>query len=107
MKIPNKISQDVTNLFEIAFVKESCSWMPWVKTVPQYVVPTGCSYTEVIVPNVDSIRIQYLLKNLLQNKKHTLIVGPTGTGKSITIINELKQSFYNDEFMYFGLSFSA
>jgi len=54
-------------LFDLSFVKDSVSWMPWTKTVPQYIVPKDCSYTEVIVPNVDSIRIQYLLKNLLIN----------------------------------------
>jgi type II secretory ATPase GspE/PulE/Tfp pilus assembly ATPase PilB-like protein len=36
-----------------------------------------------------------------------LIVGPTGTGKSITIINELKNTFSNENYMYLGLSFSA
>lgn len=75
--------------------------------MPAYVVPKDSSYSEVIVPNVDNIRIQYLLKNLLENKKHIMIVGPTGTGKSITIVNELRNSFYNDEFMFLGLSFSA
>jgi dynein heavy chain len=29
-------------------------------------VPKDCTYSEVIVPNVDSIRVQYLLQNLLK-----------------------------------------
>jgi dynein heavy chain len=64
--------------------------MQWTKTVKEYVVPKDVTYSEVIVPNVDSIRVQFLLNTLLMNKKHTLIVGHTGTGKSITISNELK-----------------
>lgn len=107
MKVPNKVGNDIPTLFELSFQKDSLAWMPWTKTIPTYVVPKDCSYTEVIVPNVDSIRIQYLLKNLLIYKKHILIVGSTGTGKSITIMNELKSSFYNEEYMYMGLSFSA
>jgi len=77
----------------MSFDASVCSWVPWLKTVPAYEVPIGASYTDVIVPTVDSIRVQYLLKSLLTKNKHTLIVGPTGTGKSITIVNELKASF--------------
>ena len=105
--MPNKITGDFGSLFELSFNKEQCNWLPWTKTVPTYQIPKDVTYSEVIVPNVDSIRVQYLLKNLLINKKHTLIVGSTGTGKSITIVNELKNSFSNDEYMYLGLSFSA
>lgn len=105
--MPNKITGDFGSLFELSFNKEQCNWLPWTKTVPAYQIPKDVTYSEVIVPNVDSIRVQYLLKNLLINKKHTLIVGSTGTGKSITIVNELKNSFSNDEYMYLGLSFSA
>jgi MoxR-like ATPase len=59
------------------------------------------------VPNVDSIRVQFLLNTLLMNKKHTLIVGHTGTGKSITISNELKSNFQGEFYTFLGLSFSA
>ena len=58
--------------------------------MPEYEVPVGCSYAEVVVPTLDSIRINNNLNRLLRYGKHTLIVGPTGTGKSITVLNELK-----------------
>jgi dynein heavy chain len=106
-KIPNKVGGEVATLFELSFQKETLSWLPWTKTVPAYVVPKDASYSEVIVPNVDNIRVQYLLKNMLENKKHIMIVGPTGTGKSIMIQTELRNSFYNEQFMFLGLSFSA
>jgi type IV secretory pathway VirB4 component len=41
------------------------------------------------------------------NRKHTLIVGQTGTGKSLTIGNELKTNFLNERYNFLGLSFSA
>lgn len=34
LKIPNKVGGEVPTLFELAFVKESVSWIPWSKTVP-------------------------------------------------------------------------
>jgi len=89
MKIPNKLGTDFSSVFDMAFNKENVAWMPWTKTVKEYVVPKDVTYSEVIVPNVDSIRVQFLLNTLLMNKKHTLVVGHTGTGKTITIKNEL------------------
>jgi type IV secretory pathway ATPase VirB11/archaellum biosynthesis ATPase len=105
-KIPNKVGE-VDSLFNMAFVKDQAQWKPWTQTVPAYTVPKDASYTEVIVPNVDSIRIQYVLKQLLMQQKHVLIVGSTGTGKSIIILNELKDTFQNDEYAYLSLAFSA
>lgn len=93
MKIPNKMGTDFLSLFDAAFQPETCSWKNWISTVPPYQVPVGASFTEVIVPTIDSIRVAYLLTALLQKSKHTLIVGPTGTGKSITVVNCLKKSF--------------
>jgi len=53
------------------------------------------SFTPLIYPDND------------ETKKHIMIVGPTGTGKSIMIQTELRNSFYNEQFMFLGLSFSA
>lgn len=36
-----------------------------------------------------------------------MICGPTGTGKSISIANELKNSFDNNDYTYINLAFSA
>lgn len=48
-----------------------------------------------------------LLKLLVLNDKHPMICGPTGTGKSISIANELKNSFDNNDYTFINLSFSA
>jgi MoxR-like ATPase len=48
-----------------------------------------------------------LIYTLLMSDKHALICGPTGTGKSISIANELKNSFDNADYTYISLSFSA
>jgi type II secretory ATPase GspE/PulE/Tfp pilus assembly ATPase PilB-like protein len=38
---------------------------------------------------------------------HVLVTGPTGTGKTISVLNELRHSFYNDEWTYMYIAFSA
>jgi len=57
-------------------------------TVPAYAVDNKLSYGEIVVPTFDSIRMKYLKRMLLMNKKHVLSPGPTGTGKTVNI-NEL------------------
>ncbi len=46
------------------------------------------TYGEIVVPTFDSIRMKYLKKMLVMNRKHVLSPGPTGTGKTVNI-NEL------------------
>jgi dynein heavy chain len=60
-------------------------WVKWTNTVDEYFVDNKMSYGEIVVPTFDSIRMQYLSKILLLNKKHVLCPGPTGTGKTINI----------------------
>ena len=60
-----------------------------------------------MVPTLDSIRINNNFNRLLKAGKHTLIVGPTGTGKSISVLQELKNNFANESYNYISLAFSA
>lgn len=70
-------------------------------------VPKDVSYSQLIVPTIDSIRMNKLLNTLITCDKHPMICGPTGTGKSISIANELKNSFDNATYTYISMSFSA
>ena len=51
----------------------------------QYFVDNKMMYSEIVVPTFDSIRMQYLTRILILNKKHVLCPGPTGTGKTVNI----------------------
>jgi dynein heavy chain, axonemal len=95
------------NLFDLYFDKEKMCWINWLKTLPPFVVPRDVSYSQLIVPTIDSIRMNKLLCMLVLNGKYPLFCGPTGTGKSITVANELKKSFDNAEWTYLNMSFSA
>ncbi|MEE6511728.1 hypothetical protein FKM82_018461 [Ascaphus truei] len=47
------------------------------------------SYSDIIVPTLDTVRMSHLLGMLLTNKKPVLCVGPTGTGKTLTVSDKL------------------
>jgi len=65
------------------------------------------TYLQLNIPTIDSIRMNHMCKTLLENSKHCLLVGPTGTGKSVTISQLLKSKFDNDNWAYYMLGFSA
>lgn len=75
-------------VYDFCFDRNNKEWKIWTDTVPVYSVDNKLSYGEIVVPTFDSIRMKYLKKMLVMNKKHVLSPGPTGTGKTVNI-NEL------------------
>ncbi len=53
---------------------------------------------ELIIPTIDSIRNNFLLELYIDQKQNYLLVGPTGTGKTVHVINILNQKYYNETF---------
>jgi dynein heavy chain len=75
-------------VYDYCFDKVEKIWKIWTDTVPNYSVNSSLSFGEIVVPTFDSIRMKYIKKMLIINKKHVLSPGPTGTGKTVNI-NEL------------------
>ena len=75
-------------VYDYMFDKTKKEWVVWTNTVPPYSVDNKLGYGEIVVPTFDSIRMKYLKRILIMNKKHVLSPGPTGTGKTVNI-NEL------------------
>jgi dynein heavy chain len=105
-KVPAKMG-DFKSVFDLWFERDKINWINWIKTLPPYIVPKDCPYSKLIVPTMDSIRVTKLLGTLLNNYKHPMICGPTGTGKSISIQSELRTSYDNEMSTFLALSFSA
>lgn len=82
-------------------------WITWLKTEVPYEIPGPIKYSSVIVPTVDSIRTNNFINRLLSNKSHVLLAGPTGTGKSVGVVNEMAAKFENEHNTYLSLAFSA
>jgi dynein heavy chain, axonemal len=77
---------------------------------PAPVLSNDTKYSDIIVPTIESVRNAHLIEFLLKNDKIVLCIGPTGTGKTLTIIDKLTRSMPKDyipEFIVFSAKTSA
>lgn len=70
------------SLYEYNFDKQSCSWQHWMTGSASVSIPESMSFTDIIVPTIDTVRYSQLLQLLVAHNKHLLFVGPTGRPNS-------------------------
>ncbi|EAS04067.1 axonemal dynein heavy chain (macronuclear) [Tetrahymena thermophila SB210] len=102
IKLPDKVT-----VFDICFDSKKNQWVNWTQTVDKYIVPKEGEFHDIFVPTNDSIRNNFFLHKCIQSNNHLLICGPTGTGKTVNIINELQQHYFNSEYTNLCTSFSG
>lgn len=84
---------------------EAETWWPWLKSEDFQFSP-DVNVSEVMVPTKENGCITYWSNHCVQNNIPLLIIGPTGTGKSSTIVNFLKD-LPKDKFIMNTVNFSA
>ncbi|XP_054472107.1 dynein axonemal heavy chain 1 [Anoplopoma fimbria] len=81
-------------------------WVSWMKYSNSVVITPETNYSDIIVPTADTVRMSYLMDMLLTNKKPVLCIGPTGTGKTLTMSDKLLKNMPAEYITHF-LMFSA
>lgn len=105
--LPSKVNfPDDASVYDVMFDIGKKEWVRWGDTVQEYSADAKNAYSEIVVPTFDSIRMQYVTRILLTNKKHVLCPGPTGTGKTVNI-SMLLAAGLPDEYQYIPITFSA
>lgn len=78
-------------VFDYKFTREGkgiwTTWMADLASVPP--IPKDIPVNQIIVNTTETIKYFYLFKKLITNHKPVLLVGPTGTGKSVYIMEYL------------------
>lgn len=69
--------------------------------------PKESQVQDIIVTTADKIRYSYLQEYCIKERIPTLLVGPTGTGKSVYIQNVLLNVLPREKFMTIEIGFSA
>ena len=82
-------------------------WVNWLDTRPEFEMPKGAEFQDMIIPTKDSICYTYLFDILANNQKMCLHTGVSGTGKTVNIMRYLQQGLNPSKQMPLTLTFSA
>ncbi|CAB3241783.1 unnamed protein product [Arctia plantaginis] len=85
-------------------------WYNWMANMEDYVVDPEWQYADIEVPTLDNVRSAAILGFKIQNWNHVICVGPTGTGKTVTIHSKLAHGLHKKficEFLVFSARTSA
>jgi len=104
LQLPMPIRNDY---YEFCYLPMESKWKLWMDMMPDYHVPDGSEYSTIVVPNVSSTQFSFMLRLLIPLKKHLLFVGPTGTGKSVYIMNTISNVMNQEIYKPLSLGFSA
>lgn len=94
-------------VFGFMFDQKKAKWVDWLSTVDAQVIPFDMEFTNITVQTVDSVRYTFLIDLLVSNHKQLLLVGPTGTGKTLYTKNHLMNGMNKDTWQYLNFTFSA
>ncbi len=98
-------------VFEYSVDPRRKVWAHWEDRVPpQWRPPPRVPLHKVIVPTVDTVRSQFLLSALTLDNKNVLLVGDTGTGKTVFVLDGLFPTLsekYTTCFMNFSVQTSS
>ncbi|KAI4500001.1 hypothetical protein M0802_004871 [Mischocyttarus mexicanus] len=67
-------------------------WIKWSDDMPIIKITTETKYADIEVPTMDNIRHSTLIEYLFTNENNVLCVGPTGSGKTMTISTKLSRN---------------
>ncbi|KAI8904079.1 dynein heavy chain and region D6 of dynein motor-domain-containing protein [Gorgonomyces haynaldii] len=109
LKIEKPLPQE-GSIYEYVFERDSKSggqWRLWTDTIEKFQIPNKAKFSSITVPTIDTVRYNYLLDLYITHNKQVLLVGTTGTGKSVYINNKLLNGLPKDQYTPVFINFSA
>ncbi len=96
------------SLFDLFVDPKTRNWTLWKSVIPSWTYPENdqLDFSTLFVPTLDSERTLYLLKILAEQRKDILLLGGSGTAKTVSVENFLYRQD-PDVMMYKKVNFSS
>ena len=98
------------SVFDYSYDVMDCKWKSWMETVTIKPVDSKKPFAELVVQTKESIAYSWMIEHICTQLKHVLCIGPTGTGKTLTvkmkIMNGMPEN-YSPLFLMFSAQTSA
>jgi dynein heavy chain len=81
-------------VYDFVLNEATGKWEQWLDNAGEnanFHYNSDVTFAELVVPTKDAIRNTYLIDRLVRNNYNVMAVGPTGTGKTLTIEEYLKK----------------
>nr|XP_055065627.1 dynein axonemal heavy chain 11 isoform X2 [Misgurnus anguillicaudatus] len=79
------------SVFDYYLDPHSRRFLPWTDRIPTFEMEPDTPVQAVLVPTVETVRLQYFLGMLLETSQPLMLVGGAGTGKSSVVRNFLER----------------
>ena len=93
-------------LYDYHFETDKNQWIPWRLLVPEYVHDPERPFHEILVPTIDTTRTTWLLTIQAAIKRPVVLVGESGTSKSATIQDFLR-NLDHEKNLLLNINFSS
>ncbi|XP_028292993.1 dynein heavy chain 10, axonemal [Gouania willdenowi] len=87
---PGEIPGYLSTLYEFHFDGQKEKWVPWSSLVSEYVHNPEMKFVDILVPTIETTRTNWILEQMVRIKRPVLLVGESGTSKTATVLNFLK-----------------
>ncbi|XP_036352277.2 dynein axonemal heavy chain 10 [Ochotona princeps] len=87
---PGELPGHLPTLYDFHFDAKRNQWIPWSKLVPEYIHSPERKFIDILVHTVDTTRSTWVLEQMVRTKQPVLLVGESGTSKTATTQNFLK-----------------
>ncbi|XP_033947329.1 dynein axonemal heavy chain 10 [Pseudochaenichthys georgianus] len=87
---PGEIPGYLPTLYDFHFDGTQQKWVTWSSLVPKYIHNPEMKFADILVPTIDTTRASWILEQMVKIKRPVLLVGESGTSKTATIHNFMK-----------------
>ncbi|KAG8459256.1 hypothetical protein KFE25_014101 [Diacronema lutheri] len=108
-KLSAMLPDGEASVYDYAFSKAKGRWTLWTEAITRddMRIADDAEFANIIVPTIDTVRYSALLEALVTHGKATLLIGPTGTGKSVYVQQKLLHGLSADKYAALFVNFSA